>query len=184
MPRPHPDTIIAALWRPRGDGTLPQIYAILDGARDERIHPMVMNADVECCCLYRGALHPELAHAAPYLLGLRPDAAFTSWLLTHGWGDSWGIFAESDAELRILRRHFRTFLMVYDGEGKPLYFRYYDPRVLRVYLPTCDAVELTTIFGPVNGYMAENEAGEGLLRYVRSGNELAVRAQFLTAPAA
>jgi hypothetical protein len=30
-----------------------------------------------------------------------------------------------------------------------LLFRYYDPRVLRVYLPSCRPSELETVFGPV-----------------------------------
>ena len=58
---------------------------------------------------------------------------------------------ELDATLEELRRHFRKFLKVEDPKGKSLIFRYYDPRVLRVYLPTCNAMELQTVFGPVNG---------------------------------
>jgi hypothetical protein len=58
---------------------------------------------------------------------------FTNWILEHGWGKNCGIFATSAADLRQMRRHLRTFLVVHDEEGKPLYFRYYDPRVLRVF---------------------------------------------------
>ena len=32
-----------------------------------------------------------------------------------------------------LRRHLRRFLLVKDESGRQLYFRYYDPRVLRLY---------------------------------------------------
>ena len=61
------------------------------------------------------------------------------------------------ADLRTMRNHFRKLLTVYDPNGKPLLFRYYDPRVLRVYLPTCNAEELATIFGPINSYLLEDE---------------------------
>ncbi len=55
-------------------------------------------------------------------------------------GGSTGAFLLSALRIsRSLRKHFRTFLMVKSPEGDRLYFRYYDPRVLRVYLPTCNA---------------------------------------------
>ncbi len=55
--------------------------------------------------------------------------------------------------------------MVYDEEGKPLYFRYYDPRVLRAYLPTCNESELQTVFGPVNHYYAEGKEQNQLIEF-------------------
>ena len=62
-------------------------------------------------------------------------------------GQAWGIFLRSDDLLRTLRRHLRTFLRVKDESGRFLLFRYYDPRVLRIYLPTCHEGELKTVFG-------------------------------------
>lgn len=170
MARLDPDRIRAELWRPRADGSLPQIYAIVDGARAEQASAQAAEAETEYCCLYRGELDPELAKAAPYLVKLTPELPFTAWLL-RGWGESWGIFVESAADLRILRRHFRTFLMVYDEDGKPLYFRYYDPRVLRAFLPTCNADDLKVLFGPVDDYLMESEDGAEVLRFaVADGN--------------
>ena len=71
-----------------------------------------------------------------------------------------------------MRNHFRTFLMVYDTEFKPLYFRYYDPRVLRIYLPTCDAEGLATLFGPVVNYFLEDEDPKNALRFRMEGGAL------------
>jgi hypothetical protein len=76
-----------------------------------------------------------------------------------------------------MRRHFRSFLTVYDPDGKPLLFRYYDPRVLRVYLPTCDARELETVFGPVVAYLLEGEDPGDLLRFELSSGALQRRTQ-------
>jgi hypothetical protein len=151
------------------------VYTILDAARDERIYPTLLEANREYCCLYRGDMAQELAEVAPYLVTLEPQAPFTTWLISHGWGDSWGIFLESSAPLEVLRRHFRRFLMVYDEQGKPLYFRYYDPRVLRVYLPTCTATELDTVFGPVRRYYVEGEDDQTLLEYAYTGAHLTQR---------
>ena len=54
-------------------------------------------------------------------------------------------------------RHFRQFLRVRDEAGREFFFRFYDPRVLRVYLPTCNSEELRTFFGPVELFSMEGE---------------------------
>ena len=78
---------------------------------------------------------------------------------------SWGIFLRSEASLEPLQRHLRKFLMVYTEDAKPLYFRYYDPRVFRVYLPTCTEMELKTIFGPVACFLAEGPSENSLIEF-------------------
>ena len=52
------------------------------------------------------------------------------------------------------------------------YFRYYDPRVLRVYLPTCNARELQTVFGPVLRYLVEDEKPTGLWTFWPEGEQI------------
>jgi hypothetical protein len=49
---------------------------------------------------------------------------------------------------------------VYDEEARSLIFRFYDPRVLNKFLPTCDAEQLKKFFGDVDTFFAEN--GENL----------------------
>jgi hypothetical protein len=110
-------------------------------------------------------LDPELAQAAPYLAQLDAQSPFAELFLSQGLGKHWGILALSNADLRTLRMHFRKLLSVWDPDGKPLYFRYYDPRVLRVYLPTCNGAELHTLFEPVTAYYAEGDAAGKLLRF-------------------
>jgi hypothetical protein len=44
-------------------------------------------------------------------------------------------------------------------------FRYYDPRVLRVYLPTCVTAELRTVFGPIECFWTESESPEYMLDF-------------------
>jgi hypothetical protein len=131
-------------------------YAVLDGASIPDLLENMLPAPEEHACLYRGQLEPDLAEVAPYLVKLRQDSPFTEWIISEGWGNHWGIFAVSQIGLEALRRHFRHFLRVKDPAGKVLYFRFYDPRVLRVYLPTCKRTEIKTIFGPISRYIAED----------------------------
>ena len=52
------------------------------------------------------------------------------------------------------------------------YFRYYVPRVLGVYLPTSNAVELKTVFGPITQYLCEAEDPNTIQLFTREGPKL------------
>jgi hypothetical protein len=141
------------------------VFAVLDGASVPGLLDALYRTRAENACLYRGELEPNLAEAAPYLVQLDPDGEFTDWVLEQGWGNHWGVFAAGAQDFLTMRQHFRQFIVVHDPEGKPLYFRYYDPRVLRVYLPSCNPGELRTLFGPVGSYLIEDENPEIALRF-------------------
>ena len=143
------------------------IYAILDGASVPGLLEKLAEHAPEYTCLFSGQLDPDLAEAAPYLVRLDPADPFTDWVLERGWGNHWGIFAAlpASAAFKAVRKHLRSFLRVRSPEGKPLLFRYYDPRVFRVYLPTCNGQELRTVFGPVRMFMLESEQADELMRF-------------------
>jgi hypothetical protein len=148
------------------------VFAVLDGASIPGLLENLAEQQPEHVCLYRGELEPDMAEVAPYLIKLEPDSDFTDWLIEKGWGNHWGIFVISGESLSALRRHFRKFLIVYDPDGKPVYFRYYDPRVLRTYLPNCNNEELTTVFGQIDNYLLEDEDKEAALRFRNASGAL------------
>ena len=108
-----------------------------------------------------------MAAMAPYLARLEPEAEFTDWVLKEGWGEHWGVFAVAPADLRAMRQHFRTLLTVLTPDNKTAYFRYYDPRVLRVFLPICNDEEIGQLFGPIAWYGLEDEDPGHLIRFRR-----------------
>lgn len=146
-------------------------YAVLDGAAIPNLLAKLGDDSAEPVCLYRGELIPDLAQVAPYQIRLEPGTPLTQWVLEEGWGQHWGIFVLSPADWRTMREHLSSLTMAYDPEVQPLYFRYYDPRVLRSYLPTCTADELSTLFGPISRILCEDEHGD-LLSYSVSGGQL------------
>jgi hypothetical protein len=117
-------------------------------------------------------LAPEVEVAAPHVVQLDYNDKLTKELLNEGWGNSWGIYLRADSTLDRIRRHLRTFLTVQDHSGKRLLFRYYDPRVLRVYLPTCVAEELRTVFGPIECFWMEDRTGTSMLEFKIDRNKL------------
>ena len=165
MTSPNVKRMIDHMWWLDEGYEPPGVYALLDAARDESIYPRIMDSGLESTCLFQGGKARELAWVAPYLVGLRRDDPFTEWVVETGWEKCWGVFAGSHATLNELKRHFRTFLTVYDEEGNSLYFRYYDPRVLRSYLPTCNGDELGAVFGPVEYYLLEADDPGSVSRF-------------------
>jgi hypothetical protein len=107
----------------------------------------------------------DLAEVAPYLVRLDPGTEITEWVLSKGWGNHWGIFAITEADLQAMRQHLRRFLTVYGEKGNPMLFRFYDPRVLGNYLPLCNETELATMFGPVAAYLLESEHADQLVHF-------------------
>ncbi len=135
----------------------------------------MVDSNIEYRCLYKGDIPQVLAEAAPYLVRFHKGSNFLEMVVKEGWADSWGIFLTSSAMFKDLDPHFRDFIMAKDEEGNKFYFRYYDPRVMRVYLPTCNESELRTIFGPVKYYFVEQEEGRRLIEYSFEEKSLSVQ---------
>jgi hypothetical protein len=161
------------IWRVadrRGTGAL---FALVDAARSPRAWALVEECRLPRACLYDPPLPAVLAEAAPYLIRLERDSPFSLHLIAHAFGESWGYFLDSAATLDELRAHLRQFLRVRDEDWRELLFRFYDPRVLRVYLPTCTADELRAFFGPVRRLCVEADPPSALLDLSLAGAALA-----------
>jgi len=150
------------------------VYALLDAARGRRVYAAVRWSARPHAPLYGGELPEEIERVAPYLVELGGDHAFTRRILAEGWGASWGCFVVAEADLATVRRHLRTLLRARTEDGRTMLFRFYDPRVLRVYLPTCTRQELKAFFGPITRVVMEDESGQAGLAFEQRHGELAV----------
>lgn len=146
------------------------LFAILDAARDDRVLELLHESKEHYQSLYEGQQGEELANFAPYLVELPKDSTLLNLLIKEGWGKSWGVYLRSAKSFDEVRRHFRHFLIVQTEDGKELYFRFYDPRVLRVFLPNCAQDETNQLFGPIQSYLIEDEVPEKLTRLTNHGN--------------
>jgi len=149
------------------------LYAILDAARDKRIKKMLEAQRASPFqSLYEGKQGEELADYAPYIVRVYPDSPLVEKLIEDGWDKSWGIFLRCPLSILEVRRHFRHFLMVKDETGEEFYFRFYDPRVLRVFLPTCTQDQRLEFFGPVERFLMEDDRGAKVLEFAPNGEVL------------
>jgi hypothetical protein len=139
------------------------LFVVLDSARDGRIAELLGACDGGCVNLFQGQDGAALAQFAPYLVELRKDSPFFEMLVREAWGKKWGVFLTSYLEIFELRFHMRRLLTVTNEQGRKLLFRYYDPSILRVYLPTCSPAEWQDFFGPVKRFLTESEDAQQLL---------------------
>lgn len=142
-----------------------KLYCVLDGASVPDLPNLLYRAAVPHVCLMQGETRADMLYVAPYLVFLQGGEAFTDTVLDNSDGKHWGIFAHSRHSMNEMRRHFSSLLSIYDEQGNPLLFRYYDPRVLRKFLPMCNGGELKTFFGKVESFFAETEDGAGMTSF-------------------
>lgn len=133
------------------------LFAILDGARDQKVIAFLRQPDVQYESLFEGGSGETLAEAAPHLLALPSQSDLLEKLLRAGWGRAWGVYLASHLPFAEVRKHLRRFLQVRNEDGREMYFRFYDPRVLRVFLPTCTVQEAAQFFGALACFMTEAE---------------------------
>jgi hypothetical protein len=183
---PSPKTSTQAPRRPRLQDLLAKdfqpLYALLDASREPSVLKVILESEEEYQSLYEGPQGAQLAHFAPYLIRVPQKSPLLDTLVQQAWAKSWGVFLTCDTPLKELRSHFRHFLTVKLPDGQQVYFRYYDPRVLRLFLPTCLPEETTQFFGPVKQFLIEAEDPTTALHFTR-GTKGADKKELQLAPA-
>jgi hypothetical protein len=147
------------------------LYAVVDTARDPMLYDLVHTA-LDPYCLFAGDLAPELRRTAPYLVPLDDAEQLLNAWRTEGRGQSWGIFLRSPQERARIRRHLRHFNLAQLPDGRRVLFRWWDPRVFRVYLPTCDAEDLKAWFAGIDEFACEAPARSAFDVFRDSGGML------------
>lgn len=149
-----------------------RLYGIVDAARCvDLAYEAKLLFGKEIRSLFLPEVQTPLWDVAPYLVPIDPDSGFLEhW--ARRWGTSVGILLVSAADEQTLFDHLRNVFVVEDEEGQEYFFRYYDPRVLRTFLPTCTASQLDELFGPIMEFAMESDLGRSLLLIHRAGVEL------------
>lgn len=175
-PRRTPQEVVARLahhlW-PQGeresgsDGEERGLYMIVDAARDPGLYPglLAREEEAEMRALYQGETASEMAEVAPYLVRLDRGGAVADWLVGEGWGRGWGILVQAGGDIDMVRRHFRKLTIVNDAKGATYLFRFYDPAVLRSFLPISDAAQRGALFGSGIRFMMEDAGAEALILF-------------------
>lgn len=142
------------------------LFGLFDAARDPRVRQLLQESVEDYQSLYDGVKGEALGNVAPYLVHLPKGSGLLERLVREGWGRSWGVYVTSPLSFDEMRRHFRRILLVdLEEKGRPtkrVYFRFYDPRVLRDFLPVCTLRQKPKMFGSNACFLLEAERGEVL----------------------
>ena len=143
------------------------LCGIVDGARDlELAYEAKCLYEKEIWNLFESDVAEALADVAPYLIMFDPGEGYLeSW--SRRLGKSAGILFMAASDPYKLYAHLRNILIVEDEDNQPYFFRFYDPRVLRIFLPTCTLEQLDEFFGPVHAWICESAEGDGYIEYIR-----------------
>ncbi len=153
-------------------GSRHDVYAVVDGASLPGLLAKLEEHEPKNTCLFRGELPFDLAEAAPYLVKLEKENKFSNWLLDESLEEPCCIYAKTTVKDDFIqfRRHFRSFLRVESPEGKSLLFRYYDPRVMKTYLPICTVEDNDILFKDIDSYLLFNKGDKSLQSFKRPIN--------------
>ncbi len=154
----------------------PKLYGVLDCARAPELYEHAARLEPDAAdCLFAGKLDPVLRQVSPFVVELSPSDPLSKLWRSRGWGQAWGILLSSNASLPVVRRRLRHFTLARlpDGSG-PVMFRFWDPRVLRQYMPLVEPAAVGDWFTDIDRYIAETEDGVGSIRYALKNGALSV----------
>ena len=141
------------------------VYVVLDACDAPSVPEKARGlGEGRAASLYNGTAQEEYWAIAPYLC--KADPNLLAWIKDSLWKEPWGIVVVSTADFELLRGHFRKFLVVQSPEGEYWYFRFYDPRVLPVFLESSNSDEVKDFFGPIQAYAVHNPE-ESKLRLIK-----------------
>lgn len=101
-------------------------------------------------CLFTGDLVDELVDVAPYLALIDQIDESIMGHLQYLLQEECAVLVMDEKKVMTFsetHRHFRKFNIVYDPDGNPMFFRYYDARVLQVVLHMLNGEQLESFYG-------------------------------------
>ena len=125
-----------------------KLYALVDASNAPDFLAMLTTYDPPASCLYNEPLQEGMAERAPYLVELTSESV-KAWIASLA--TPWGIYLVSDVDFMAMRSHLRryTFAMIPASE-KPVFFRFYDPRVFwNLTTKILDDWQLHAFLGPI-----------------------------------
>lgn len=170
-PPPADGTPLAILLSALRQEPQHKLYALVDGAQAFEIAFSARLMGHELYTIFSGDLAEPLAHVGPCLVVIGERSAFVQKWVEHI-GSHAGVLFESAADLEAVYAHLRNVFVATDEEGQEYFFRFYDPRVLRTFLPTCRDDELRDFFGPVERWIVETEDGNAFTTFEFDGARL------------
>jgi hypothetical protein len=126
------------------------LFCLMDAVSNPHIVPHLVTAlPVPSDCLFSGSAKQDLGDQTAWLADVTDDATALETLVDEGYAKGMLSFLLSPLELKPLIRHLKRFTKVRDPEGTEHFFRFYDPKVMRQYLPVFTASQRDMFFSQI-----------------------------------
>jgi hypothetical protein len=126
-----------------------QVYALMVTPKVPGLRERLAQGDVDDWdSLWTGELDPEDRAAAPLLVTLKRESAFTDWLLAEaapGFGP-WGALAQSRLPFLAMRAHARALCKAQLPNGHSIRVDWMDPEIMEALLPLAAKDQLERIY--------------------------------------
>ena len=134
------------------------LYALLDACDESSVVQKINSLEKsQAASLYQGSAARDFYAIAPYVVAA--DQAFVDWIANNMLGRPWGYFLETDPLVTLpkIRSHLRRFMMAKGPGDKDLYFRFYDPRVVTIFLKSFSSETVSRFWGPIQSILLFDE---------------------------
>lgn len=132
--------------------------------------------DVPVQSLFSGQAAQNLRENAPYILDMTlPDGAWDDQGLVPAfhidffkrhWDEKTGICIRSREDMNTIRSHFRKFTRVaMEDDGRWVYFRFADPRIISTFIEALDEEDLHKFLGPSTLIVPASNSDSAFLEY-------------------
>jgi hypothetical protein len=145
-------------------------FALVDGVRNRAAIEAVRASDPERArSVLVGRRNSDLDACAPHLLWLPMVRSLAKEIVLDAASESECVFLEAQAPFAEVARHLRRQLVVESEDGSSKLFRFFDPAILRTYLPTLSERESSRFFGPITSFYIVTRGARSLVPYARRG---------------
>src|SRR5262245_58422057 len=126
-----------------------KVYGLIVATKVPGLRERIAQGDVDDWDgLWTGDLDADERAAAPLLVTLKRQSAFTDWLLTEAASNfgAWGVLAQSKLTFLAMRMHGRALCKARLPNGQAIRVDWMDPEVLEALLPVAAPEQLDQVF--------------------------------------
>lgn len=147
------------------------LYAMVDATREPfLVRPMLEAMSKDVACLFKGLATEAFGDRTAWVAKINEGEWILDWLIEDGWGVRLASYIASPLPLEPLMTHLRRFTKVEGPDGRQHFFRFYDPRVMRQYLPVFDDRQHARWFAGIAACLIEDDRDpRRLLRLTSEG---------------
>ncbi len=162
------------VWAERGR-TRGELFGIFDCARRmPATYELVRRSELPAACLLGATASRPLHLVAPWCVHLSADSSRGAALVGASWGESCCLLVvtKAGAALPAVGQALEQLLWVELPSGKRTMFRYFDPRVFRRFVPTCDRGQWNEIRRHFCAFSCESADAWSVLTWDARGHDV------------